>query len=100
MPDIWKEAAFYQLRTEGAFLVSAQRKNGKTQWIAITSEAGEPCRLKVPDGWQGLELNDKSKQTKLTPLNNNEYLIDIKKGEQVVVVNKGNAGQSVVIMPL
>ena len=45
-PNAWKDIAFHNLRTEGAFLVSAARKNGKTQWVRVKSLAGEPCRIR------------------------------------------------------
>jgi len=45
IPGAWKDIAFENLRTEGAFLVSASRKNGKTEWVRIKSLAGEPCRI-------------------------------------------------------
>jgi hypothetical protein len=47
MPKEWPDAAFDRFRTEGAFLVSAVRKSGATQWIAITSLAGKPCRIQL-----------------------------------------------------
>ncbi len=43
MPSEWKDAEFRDLRTEGAFLVSAKRTGGITQWVRIKSMAGEPC---------------------------------------------------------
>ena len=46
MPTVWKDASFYNLRTEGAFLVSAVRTAGKTQFIRIRSLEGEPCKIK------------------------------------------------------
>jgi hypothetical protein len=46
MPTTWKDASFHNLRTEGAFLVSAVRKGGKTQFIRIKSLEGEPCKIK------------------------------------------------------
>ncbi|MDR1925829.1 MAG: hypothetical protein LBQ66_15795, partial [Planctomycetaceae bacterium] len=46
VPDEWKDAAFRDLRTEGAFLVTAARKDGKTKWVKIKSLAGEPCIVK------------------------------------------------------
>jgi len=56
-------AAFHQLRAEGAFLVSAARRNGQTSWVQLTNLAGEPCRVKLgmrgpiwTDGPEGLEL--------------------------------------------
>ncbi len=45
VPDTWEDVTFHQLRAEGAFLVSAVRHAGQTQWIRIESLAGEPCRL-------------------------------------------------------
>jgi hypothetical protein len=45
VPESWKDVAFQDLRAEGAFLVSAVRKDGKTQGARIKSLAGEPCRV-------------------------------------------------------
>ncbi len=45
-PSAWRDASFYDLRAEGGFLVSAVRKNGRTQFIRVKSLAGEPCRIK------------------------------------------------------
>jgi hypothetical protein len=46
VPDAWKDISFHNLRTQGAFLVSASRKNGVTQWVRVKSLAGEPCRIR------------------------------------------------------
>lgn len=43
VPDVWKNVTFHNWRGEGAFLVSAQRKEGQTRFIRVKSEAGEPC---------------------------------------------------------
>jgi hypothetical protein len=63
VPAEWPQAAFHQLRAEGAFLVSAARRDGQTSWVQLTSLAGEPCRVKLgmrgpiwTDGPDGLEL--------------------------------------------
>jgi alpha-L-rhamnosidase len=45
MPKVWTEAVFHDLRAEGAFLVGAEWKDGKTEWLRIRSLAGEPCRV-------------------------------------------------------
>ena len=47
MPTTWKDASFYHLRAEGAFLVSAVRENGHTKFIEVKSLAGEPCVLQA-----------------------------------------------------
>lgn len=41
----WADASIASLRTEGAFLVDADRAGGATRWIRIRSEAGEPLTL-------------------------------------------------------
>src|SRR6266536_303402 len=51
-PAAWANATVHNLRTEGAFLVSAVRKGGKTQFIRVKSLAGEPCRV-LPGGLAG-----------------------------------------------
>lgn len=51
MPDEWQESVFHDLRAEGAFLVSAGRRGGKTRWVRIKSLAGEPCRVRP--GFEG-----------------------------------------------
>ncbi len=49
VPKAWKEAAFADLRADGAFLVSGVRRDGRTSWTRITSLAGQPCRLVITD---------------------------------------------------
>jgi alpha-L-fucosidase 2 len=42
------DAAFENLRAEGAFLVSSRLRGGKVEYIGITSERGRPCTLENP----------------------------------------------------
>jgi len=44
-PKAWDEASFWNLRAEGAFLVSAKRKNGITKFIGVFSEVGGICKI-------------------------------------------------------
>jgi hypothetical protein len=41
----WPDAFISGLRTQGAFLVDASRRDGQTEWIKVHSEAGEPLVL-------------------------------------------------------
>lgn len=45
IPGAWSELSFRDLRTEGAFLVTARRKAGRTVYVRIESLAGAPCKL-------------------------------------------------------
>lgn len=47
VPSAWNEVAIHNLRAEGAFLVSARRSNGATEFIQVRSLAGEPCVIKT-----------------------------------------------------
>lgn len=48
VPSQWTDAAFTTLRAQGAFLVSAERRNGRTERVVIRSEKGGPCRFLSP----------------------------------------------------
>ena len=47
VPAKWKDVSFADLRTEGAFLVSAVRKNGRTAFVSVQSLMGAPCRVQT-----------------------------------------------------
>lgn len=50
VPEAWKDVSFKTLRAEGSFLVSAERKDGVTQFVEILAEKGSVCRLENPFG--------------------------------------------------
>jgi alpha-L-fucosidase 2 len=49
-----QDAAFTQIRCWGAFLVSAELKNGRVKQVSIFSEKGRDCRMVNP--WPGQKL--------------------------------------------
>lgn len=48
VPVQWKNVSFQSLRTEGAFLISAQKENGIVTSMKIVSEKGSKCHIKLP----------------------------------------------------
>jgi alpha-L-fucosidase 2 len=46
VPDKWADAALDNFLTQGAFLLSAVRRGGKTLWAKVTSQQGQPCAVK------------------------------------------------------
>lgn len=48
VPDSWQDVAFTTLRAQGAFLVSALRRGGRTRRVEIRSERGGVCELESP----------------------------------------------------
>ncbi|RPE12820.1 hypothetical protein EGT74_04555 [Chitinophaga lutea] len=53
-----KDCSFTNIRSEGAFLVSAALKNGVVQYVKVVSEKGRDCILQNP--WPGKTLIVKS----------------------------------------
>jgi hypothetical protein len=83
MPDEWKEASFHQLRAEGGFTVSAQRINGKTNWVSIMSLADEPCIVEVKD-WKG-EVFSSDKTIQVEKIKDGLYKIYLKKNQSTTL---------------
>jgi alpha-L-fucosidase 2 len=82
MPDEWKESLFYDLRAEGAFLVSASRSNGSTSWVKIKSLAGEPCIIRP--GFNGRFITSES-SVNIMEKEPGVFEIDLKKGEEIIL---------------
>lgn len=85
LPASWKNVEFRDLRAEGAFLVSARRKHGNTEWVRIKSLAGEPCRIKVD--MRHPRVQGKCKDI-LKPLTGGMFELNLKKNEEVILVEK------------
>ncbi len=83
IPTAWKDVEFHDLRAEGAFLVSAKRSAGKTEWVCIKSLAGEPCRVRP--GVNGEIRIKGDREHKLRSVSPGVYEIDLKKGEEVLL---------------
>ncbi len=89
VPKTWTDICFDKLRTKGAFLVSAKRKKGITQFVKIKSLAGAPCTIKL----------DFIPQTssKIVELEDGVYKILLEKGDEVTVLNKALTKPDLVI---
>ena len=83
VPSAWKDIEFHDLRTEGAFLVSAKRTAGKTEWVRIKSLAGEPCRVRP--GIDGKVKIKSDRKLKLKQVSPGIYEIDMTKGDEVLL---------------
>jgi hypothetical protein len=81
----WQEAVFHNLRAEGGFEVSAKRENGKTVWVRIKNNAGEPCIIEP-----GFDDKFSVKGSKLKKLETGVYKLDIKKGEEAYLYLDAN----------
>lgn len=84
IPSTWQDASFADLRGQGGFLVSATMSEGTTDWVAIESEAGQPCTLKVP-GWKEAFQISKGESIAITKIADGEFSIALKEGQKIVL---------------
>jgi alpha-L-fucosidase 2 len=88
VPDSWKDVSFDKLLTEGAFEVSAVRRDGKTKFVQIKSLGGAPCRVSTSlDGDVVASGNRDFKVTTETEDGQPITVIDLKKGETVLLTS-------------
>jgi alpha-L-fucosidase 2 len=103
VPDGWKDVTIHNMRTEGAFLVSAVRKDGKTQWVRVKSLAGEPCRIKPAlEGEIKIRLGDggasrKSEEIALKKVEEGVYTVALKKGDEVLLYSGEKVPEAFVV---
>lgn len=99
VPAAWRDVVFHELRAEGAFLVSAERRGGRTVWVRIRSLAGEPCRIRpLLDG----EVRTVSSRAGLvaTPTGDGPtYSLPLAKEEEAVLYS-GDAPPQPVVRPV
>ena len=93
VPDAWADVAYQNWRAEGAFLVTASRRAGRTEFAAVRSLAGEPCVV-VTD----LErpVFEGKRSFRVEQVADGTYQIDLRKGEEVLIHPEGAKGPWVV----
>lgn len=80
IPSTWQEVSFDQLRTVGAFLVSATRQQGKTTQVKIRSDKGGKIRLLNPFDRDQIKVGNQTLSAK-----NGLIELNMKAGEEVVL---------------
>ena len=83
IPAHWQDAGFYQLRAEGAFLISAKRERGKTSRVEIKSERGGVLNLENPFGKQ--LFHSKLRRAKLVSQSDSLVKFDCRPGATIVL---------------
>ena len=86
VPADWKDISFKTLRAEGAFIVSAERRDGMTQSVTIISEKGGTCRLENPFEQNEYEL--KGTTEKAVGRDGNDLVIKTSAGQKITLIRK------------
>ncbi len=90
IPEKWTDIAFHQLRTEGAFLITAKREKGVTQFVKVESLVGSPCIVQTDILYPRFYIAGKEVTESTLIIKNNRgfYEIAISKGESVIITSK------------
>ncbi len=85
-PEKWGDIAFKDLRAQGAFLVSAKKKAGHTQFVSIESLTGSPCEVQtdIPDPLIYIDGREVGNGNRVVMNDAGMYEIDLQKGETVI----------------
>ncbi|MFM7838529.1 MAG: glycoside hydrolase family 95-like protein [Chitinophagaceae bacterium] len=92
IPATWKEVSFRSLRAEGAFLVTAERKNGETTQVTIRAEKDGTVKIKNP--FQGNYTKTVLGKVDDLEENNGFIIARLKAGAELVLRAGANAAAS------
>lgn len=84
--EVWpknKDASFYNIRSEGAFLVSSALKKGDVEYVHVISEKGRTLVLQNP--WPGKTILVTSNKTAPRLLSGERITIHTRKGEVLMI---------------
>jgi alpha-L-fucosidase 2 len=84
VPAAWQDVAVQDFRTEGAFLVTASKKDGKVQFVRVRSLAGEPLKLRP-----GISGRLEVRGARWRSVGNGVISIDLARGCEVTVYAAG-----------
>jgi len=87
IPDSWKNIVFADLRAEGAFLVSASRKNGMTEYVKIKSLAGGSTEVltDIPENQLQIIGGTNTKYSVTTVNDRSIIRIQLEKGQEILL---------------
>lgn len=100
-PAEWPDVQFHQLRGEGGYLVSANRADGKTNWVSVSADAksGRDGSIevdpKIPDAkWsasEGVKVNESDEGI---------YSLEMTRGSQVLFWPADESKPSAIVAPV
>jgi len=89
VPSSWGDVTIENMRTQGAFLLTAVRRGGQTRFIQVTSLAGTPCRI-----WT--DISHPQSSVTLKSDGDGVYDLPLAKGQSAVIYPAGTKPDFVV----
>lgn len=99
VPPDWPDAVFQGLRAMDGFVVSARRRDGRTEWVHVHSEAGEPCVIRVAD-WSGPLTASGPSPVEVAEIGPGEYRVGLAAGDGVLLFPAGRDLPAAIVEPV
>lgn len=96
LPPAWRDVTFQDLRAEGAFLVSAIHREGRTRMVRVTSLAGEPGTVHVPIDRPRVNAPSGT----VTRAGSNQWALSLRKDETVTFIARDATAEDTTIRPV
>jgi hypothetical protein len=88
VPKLWQDIAFHQLRTQGAFLVTAKKSKGQTQFVELQSLVGTPLVIDPNIADPIIYIDGKLADNSLVKKDENGFLhVELAKGTRVLFMS-------------
>ncbi len=103
IPDSWKEVSFENLRTEGAFLVSAIKINGQTELIKVKSTYGGRVLIETDMKDSDVTLFSSLGKTNRESIKKSNSKISFQftmKQNEIIVIKKKKSSSTLSVMPV
>jgi len=101
IPGLWKDVSFADLRTEGAFLISASRSKGQTSFIKVNSLKGGKCIVQTDMPLNKVIFNNYNKSISAISTSDHKTLITWQaKPGQMLIIKNGSSVISTIIKPV
>ncbi|WP_158972769.1 hypothetical protein [Paraglaciecola sp. L3A3] len=99
-PKQWPDVAFHQFRTQGAFLVTAKKAKGITQFVELESLVGTPLVISPNISNPIIYIDGKLADKALVKQDESGfYAIDVAKGQRVLFMSPEITAADLVIKP-
>jgi alpha-L-fucosidase 2 len=89
VPAAWQDLTVHNFRTQGAFLLSAVRRSGRTDFVRLSSLAGAPCVLRTDLPGPLTVRSSWGRRVPWRVRPNGDLEIGVRQGEEVVVHTEG-----------
>jgi len=100
-PERWADAAFQDLRAQGAFLISAKKVAGVTQFVSVQSEVGSRCIIQPGIENPKISINGTlATGAQFKVLSDGFYEIALKQGDRAILSASDLAESDLSILPI